>query len=152
MISEFKTFLIAMSPIVELRGSIPLAIEVYGLSPWSAYLWSVLGNILPIPFILLFLHFFSDFLCVRSHTFKYFFEWLFERTRRNNAKKFEHWASAALFIFVAIPLPLTGIWSGCVAAFVFGIPFKKAFPLIALGSVAAGLIVLFLTLGIEILI
>lgn len=149
MIPELKIFFIAMSPIIELRGSIPLAIEFYGLSWQSAYAWSVLGNILPIPFIFIFLHIFSGFLSGKSGILKHFFEWLLERTRKNNAKKFERWASAALFIFVAIPLPMTGVWAGSLAAFVFGITFKKSFLFIAAGSLAAGVVVLLLTIGIS---
>ena|SRR3989338_2300157 len=147
MLPELKTFFIAMSPIVELRGSIPLAIEVYGLSPWSAYLWSVLGNITPIIFIILFLNKFSDYLIHNVYFFNRFFAWLLERTRRNFDKKLKYWDELALFVFVAIPLPMTGVWAGSAAAFVFGIKLKKSFPLIALGSAAAGLVVLFLTLG-----
>ncbi|OWK26860.1 MAG: hypothetical protein US76_03220 [Parcubacteria group bacterium GW2011_GWA2_38_13b] len=149
MLPELKTFLIAMSPIVELRGSIPLAIEIYGLSPWSAYLWSVLGNITPIIFIILFLNKLSDYLIHNVYFFNRFFIWLFERTRRNFDKKLKYWDELALFVFVAIPLPMTGVWAGTAAAFIFGIKLKKSFPLIVLGSAAAGLIVLFLTLGVS---
>lgn len=145
---ELKTFLIAMSPIIELRGSIPIALEVYNLPIWSAYLWSILGNIVPAILILLFLDKISGYLTHHIYFFNRFFVWLFERTRRNHNKKFEHWKEAALVVLVAIPLPFTGVWTGSVAAFVFGIPFKKALPLIALGSVIAGLAVLLLTLGI----
>ena len=134
---------------MELRGSIPLAIEIYGLSPWSAYLWSVLGNITPIIFIILFLNKLSDYLIHNVYFFNRFFIWLFERTRSNFDKKLKYWDELALFVFVAIPLPMTGVWAGTAAAFIFGIKLKKSFPLIVLGSAAAGLIVLFLTLGVS---
>lgn len=149
MISELKTFFIAMSPIVELRGSIPLAIEFYGLSWQSAYIWSVLGNIAPIIFILLFLEKFSAYLSHRIYFFNRFFAWLFEKTRNHHKHKFEQWESLALLILVAIPLPFTGVWTGSLAAFVFGIPFGKAFLFISAGSLVAGVAVLLLTLGIS---
>lgn len=149
MISELKTFFIAMSPIVELRGSIPVAIGIYNLSIWSAYGWSVLGNIVPIIFILLFLEKFSTYLSHRIYFFNRFFAWLFEKTRNHHKHKFERWESLALLILVAIPLPFTGVWTGSLAAFVFGIPFGKAFLFIAAGSLIAGAAVLLLTVGIS---
>ena len=77
--------------------------------------------------------------------FDKFFTFLFERTRRKHSKKFEKWGALALITFVAIPLPITGGWSGALAAFVFGIPFKKALPLIFSGVIIAGVIVTGLT-------
>ena len=137
-----------MSPFLELRGSIPIALSVYQLPVWSAYLISVLGNVVPVIFILWLLSAVSRFLSSHFYFFNRFFVWLFERTRKNHQSKFERWKEFALVIFVAIPLPLTGAWTGSLCAFVFGIPFKKAFPLITLGVVIAGVIVTLTTLGI----
>lgn len=148
MIAELKIFLIAMSPFLELRGSIPLALSVEGLPVWSAYLFSVLGNIVPVIFILLLLESVSNWLARRFTFFNRFFTWLFERTRRKHSAKFKKWEELALVILVAIPLPFTGAWTGSLCAFVFGIPFKKAFPLIVLGVAIAGVIVTLTTLGI----
>jgi uncharacterized membrane protein len=148
MISELKTLIIAMSPVIELRGSIPIAIEVYGLSLWSSYLWSVIGNIIPIIPVIFFLNYFSEYLSHKFYFFNRFFVWLFERTRQHHKHKFERWESLALLILVAIPLPFTGVWTGSVAAFVFGIPLKKAFLLIFLGSCLAGVAVSLLTIGV----
>ncbi len=146
--SELATFVLAMLPIFELRGALPIALEVYHLPPGSAFLWSVLGNIFPIIFILYFLDVVSSFLSQRFSFFKKFFTWLFERTRRNHNGRFEKWGSLALITFVAIPLPLTGAWTGAVAAFVFGIPTKRALILISLGVIIAGVIVTLITKGI----
>jgi len=145
--SELIIFFVSMLPIVELRGAIPLALSVYHLSPLSAFFFSVLGNLIPVIFLLWWLEPISKFLSRHFVFFQKFFNWLFERTRRKHSRKFEIWGSLALVSFVAIPFPLTGGWTGAVAAFVFGIPFKKAFPLIALGIILAGLLVLFSTLG-----
>jgi len=137
-----------MSPIIELRGAIPIALEVYDLPVWSAFIFSILGNIAPVFFILHFLERVSNYLSRRSYFFNRFFIWLFSRTRRNNEKKFEKWGKFALVIFVAIPLPLTGSWTGALCAFLFGIRPKEAFPLISLGVAIAGLIVVLATKGI----
>ena len=147
MLPELKILLISAMPIGELRVALPLAIGYYHLSFTQAFFWSVLGNFFPIPFIIIFLEKFSAYLMRRNYYFNRFFNWLFSYTRRRHSKKFEYWGALALVLFVAIPLPLTGAWSGAVAAFVFGIPFKKALPLIGLGIILAGLIVSGLTLG-----
>jgi uncharacterized membrane protein len=145
---EVKTLLVAMTPFFELRGSIPLALTVYNLPVWSSYLFSVIGNLIPVVFILWLLEAVSGFLSRHFSFFKRFFEWLFKRTKDRHEQKFEKWESLALVLLVAIPLPFTGAWTGSLAAFVFGIPVRKAFPLIALGVLLAGLIVTLSTMGI----
>jgi uncharacterized membrane protein len=144
---ELATFLIAMVPISELRASIPIAIKIYHLSIWSAYLWSVLGNLVPMILIVLILQPIADFLSRHFRIFHKFFEWLFEHTRKRGEKKFEKWGTFAVFILTAIPIPLLGGWTGPLAAFVFNIKLKKSIPLIILGCAVAGLIVTFLTVG-----
>lgn len=148
MSPQLITIIVAMLPISELRGAIPLAMGVYGLSPLTAFLLAVLGNIIPIIFLLWLLGRVSDYLSGHFYYFNRFFAWLFEKTRRKHNHRFEVWGSLALILFVAIPLPMTGGWSGTVAAFVFGIPFKRAFPLICLGIVIAGIIVTLASMGI----
>ncbi len=148
LIPEIKTFLMAMAPFSELRASIPWALTVYHLPAWSSFLFSVIGNLVPVIFILWLLERVSRFLSQRFAFFQCFFDWLFERTRRRHKEKFEKWEEFALIILVAIPLPFTGAWTGSLCAFVFGIPIKKAFSLIAIGVLIAGLIVTFSTLGV----
>jgi len=147
MVAEVKILLIAMTPIFELRGSIPMAIGVYNLSIWSSYLFSVIGNIIPVIFILFLLKSVSGFLMRRWSFFNRFFSWLFERTRKKHGCKFERCEELALIILVAIPLPFTGAWTGSLCAFVFGIPIRKAFPLIVSGVIIAGVITTLITLG-----
>ena len=144
---EIITILIAMLPIAELRGAIPMAIGVYHLPPATAYFLSIIGNIIPVIFILWLIEPVSGFLMKKIKLCRQFFTWLFERTRANHNHKFEKWGALALITFVAIPLPMTGGWSGALAAFVFGIPFKKALPLIFLGIMIAGVIVTLMSLG-----
>jgi uncharacterized membrane protein len=146
MIAELQTFFIAMTPIGELRASIPVALEVYHLPVKTAFVFSVLGNMVPVVFLLLLLGPVSEYLSHRWYRFNRFFVWLFDRNRKNHQKKFEVWKELALVILVAIPLPFTGAWTGSICAFIFRIPFKKALPLIFLGVLIAGVIVTTLTL------
>lgn len=138
-----------MSPIIELRGSIPIAIGVYHLPVWSAYLFSVLGNLVPLTLIILLGNPASRFLSSRYYFFNRFFAWLFAHTKKSQQSKFERWGkSLAVIILVAIPIPFVGGWTGAIAAFVFGIHFRQAFPLIVIGSLLAGVIVTTATMGI----
>ncbi|AKJ40020.1 COG2426 family protein [Methanosarcina barkeri] len=127
-------------PVSELRGAIPVAMGIYGMGPFDAFFFSVIGNLLPVIPLLLFLEPVSNYLR-RYSIFDTFFTWLFSKTRRKNAESFEKYGLLALTIFVAIPLPVTGAWSGCAAAFVFGVKFRHALPAIAAGVMIAGIIV-----------
>ncbi|MDW7730918.1 MAG: small multi-drug export protein [Methanolobus sp.] len=138
------TIIIAAIPIAELRGAIPVAILNYGMAPSYAYFLAVLGNMLPVIPLLLFLDPVSTYLR-RFRVFDMFFSWLFDRTRRNHTERFEKYGTMALTLFVAVPLPVTGAWTGCAAAFVFGIQFRHAFPAILVGVMIAGLIVSLVT-------
>jgi len=149
MAPEIATLLISMVPISELRGAIPIAVAVYHLPIWSAFLLAVLGNLIPIIFVIWGLDLLINKLLIhRIYIFNRFFTWLFERTRRKYSRKIEILGGLALAIFVAIPLPGTGVSTGALIAFVFGIPLKRAFPLISLGVLIAGIIVSLITLGI----
>ncbi len=145
---EIATILIAMIPIGELRGAIPVALGAFDMSPLSAYIYSVIGNIIPVFFLLWWLDPVSKWLMRKSKFFNRFFTWLFDRTRKKHTKRFERWGTLALITFVAIPLPITGAWTGSVAAFVFGVPFRKALPLIFIGVLIAGVVVELLSLGV----
>lgn len=145
MEKEILTILIAASPISELRGAIPAAIFIWQIPIWEAYILAVFGNFLPVIPLLLFLKYFADFLSQRVYFFNRFFPWLFEKTRARHNHHFEIWKELALIIFVAIPIPFTGAWSGALAAFIFGISFRRAALDIGIGILISGLIVLFIT-------
>ena len=147
IIAGFQTFLIAMTPFFELRGSIPIAVSYYHLPAFSAFWISVIGNMVPVIFILWFLEAVSNFLRKKFYFFNRFFNWLFDKTRRDHQAKFAKWKEFALIMLVAIPLPFTGAWTGSLCAFVFGIPWKKSFPLIFLGVLIAGIVVTLITFG-----
>lgn len=135
---ELVVIIIGALPIAELRGAIPLALS-FGFSMSKAFWLSVLGNIIPIVPALFLLEPVSN----RLRRFKLwarFFDWIFERTKKNS-DAIQKYEALGLAIFVAIPLPMTGAWSGVVAASLFKIRFKYAFLAISLGVIGAGLIV-----------
>jgi len=145
------TLVAAALPISEVRGAIPLAIGVYGYSPPEAYLLSVFGNLLPIIPLLLFLGPVSDYLR-RFRWGDRFFSWLFARTRKKYIQEHENFGLTALAIFVAIPLPMTGAWTGCAIAFLLGFRFWPAFAAIAAGVLLAGVIVTATVVGVQFLV
>ena len=147
MFEEFQIFLLAMTPIGELRLAIPVGLGVYNLNHGLVYFISVIGNLIPVIFILLFLAPVSNLLSKKSKIFHKFFSWLFKRTEKKYNSKMERYGLPALAAFIAIPLPITGGWTGALIAFLFKVPFKKAFPIITLGVMTAGIIVLLLTQG-----
>ncbi|PIQ66507.1 MAG: ligand-binding protein SH3 [Candidatus Zambryskibacteria bacterium CG11_big_fil_rev_8_21_14_0_20_42_18] len=139
--------IISASPLVELRGAIPVAVAVYNFSPWLAYFISVAGNMIPPLLLIPFLGKIDAFLSIRFEWWRRVFAYFLEKTRNNHSRKFELFKEFALVILVAIPLPFTGAWTASLVAHIFGIPFRKAIPLILLGVLIAGAIVLAATLG-----
>ena len=142
---ELYTLFIAMLPVSELRGAIPYALSA-GLSWQQSYFWAVLGNFIPVIPLLAFLGPISEALSRRFDLWRRFFDWLFARTRRRG-KVVERYEALGLILFVAIPLPVTGAWTGTVAAFLFGIRFRYALPAILLGILLAGTVVTLASLG-----
>jgi uncharacterized membrane protein len=140
------TLVLAALPISELRGAIPYAIAVGGMSWQEAYIIAVIGNFIPVIPILLLLESISNYL-IQYRGFDRFFSWLFERTRRKG-KLVERFEAIGLVLFVAVPLPVTGAWTGCVAAFIFKIPMRYAIPAISLGIMIAGTVVTLASLGV----
>ncbi|MFA5124470.1 MAG: small multi-drug export protein [Patescibacteria group bacterium] len=145
---SWVVLLISMIPIVELRGALPVALTVYKLNPLLAYCLSVVGNLLPVMLILLYIGPVSAWLAKHSRLMEKFFAWLFKRTRHKIGKNYEKYGLLALAIFVAIPLPMTGAWTGALAAWLFGIDNRRAFLAIVAGVMIAGIIVFLATTGI----
>ncbi len=134
----------AALPISEVRGAIPLAILKFDFPWYYALLFALIGNMLPVPFILLLLNRASNFLS-KIIIFDRMFKWLFERTRRKGTI-IERYERIGLMLFVAVPFPLTGAWTGAIAAVLVGIEFKHALLSILAGVFIAGIIVTVLTL------
>lgn len=135
---DYAVMIVAALPISELRGAIPLALS-FGMPITKAFVLSVIGNISFIaPALFLF-----EPVSSRLRKFRiwsHFFDWLFERTKKN-ADTVQKYEALGLAIFVAVPLPMTGAWSGVVAASLFKIRFRYAFIAIVAGVIGAGLIV-----------
>ncbi len=139
-----KVLGLAASPISELRGAIPLAILEYDFPWYYAYLIAVIGNMLPVPFILLLLNTVTRILS-RISLFDRFFKWLFAYTRRRGTV-IEKYERIGLALFVAIPLPITGAWTGSIVAVLLGMNFTRSLLSIILGVLIAGVVVTCLTL------
>lgn len=139
------TFLISMVPVVELRGAIPIAVA-HDLPFWWAIPVAIVGNLVPVPFIIIFIKKIFAWLRTKS-------KWLNDLVTRlenraiskiDTVKKYQFWG---LFMFVAIPLPGTGAWTGALIAAMMDMDLKDAWPSITLGVITAGAIVAFVTYG-----
>ena len=142
--SVLTVLAIAASPLSELRGAIPVAISAFHFPWYYALLIGVIGNLLPVVFILLVLDTISRWLS-KVRFFDQLLKWLFERTRRQG-KIIERYERIGLALFIAIPLPVTGAWTGSVIAVLLGIKFRYAFLSIFIGVLIAGIIVTCATL------
>jgi len=129
----------AALPISELRGAIPLAYGVYHFPWYYAYLFGVIGNLIPVPFILLLMKKIIPLLG-RVRFLDRLMQWYFNWTRRRS-KSIERYGWLGLALFVAIPLPITGAWTGSILAVLLGLRFKHAFSAVFVGVVIAGIIV-----------
>jgi uncharacterized membrane protein len=130
--------IIGALPVSELRGAIPLGLYL-GLSLPKVFFWAVLGNIIFVPFALFLFKPVSSYLR-KFKIWSRFFEWVFERTKKNS-DTIQKYEALGLMIFVAIPLPMTGAWSGVIAASLFKIRFRYALLAIISGVIISGLIV-----------
>ena len=144
------TLLVSMLPVFELRGAIPLGVSL-GLDVWPATLISVAGNLLPIPFIILFIRRILDWLCTKSSFLKRLIENKIRKTLRHSDKIYKS-EVLGLMIFVAIPLPGTGAWTGALLAALLNIRLKVAFPAISAGVLIAAILVSGITYGFQALI
>ena len=142
--SYLSVFLVSILPVVELRGAVPFGIGM-GLDWRIVYLVSVIGNVLPAPFIILFLRKILDFL-KRTKYFSGFATWIHERSMQK-AEDVTKYKMLGLFLFVAIPLPGTGAWTGSAIAALLNMRLKDALPSIVLGVVCAGILMLGLSFG-----
>ena len=139
---ELIIFIISLMPILELRGGL-IAAAILGVDWAIAFPICVIGNMLPIPFELLFIRKIFKWM-KRFRPFYKMITWIEERAEKKS-KDIETKISIGLFLFVAIPLPGTGAWTGGLVADVLGVKFKKAIPIIALGVITAGLIISFIS-------
>ena len=137
--------ILAMMPVVELRAALPWAIAS-GLNPWFSYVLCVLFNMLPVPFILLFLNKILAWM-ETTRRFSGIAKWLKDRAHKKSETYYKY-EMLGLFLLVAVPLPGTGAWTGALVASVMGLKTRRAIPSIFLGVAAAGIIMLTLSLGV----
>lgn len=143
------TFFMSMVPVIELRGAIPIGVG-YGLNIWLAVFLAIVGNMLPVPFIMLFIRKIFDWMRKKNKRFESLVDRMEEKAAKHQDKvtKYGFWG---LFILVAIPLPGTGAWTGALVAAMMELRFKTALPAIFLGVVGAAIIVTFVTYGVAVL-
>ena len=146
---ELLVFVVSMLPIVELRGAIPLGV-VMGMNPWELLGIALIGNMLPIPFIIFCARPIVNYF-LKTKLFRPIGNWMEEKVRKQSDKvlKYEVWG---LFLFVAIPLPGTGAWTGALIAALLNLRIKNALPAITLGVITAGLIMIFGSTAIKFLV
>lgn len=140
-------FIISMLPILELRGGL-LAAPLLGVDPLSAYIVAIIGNLLPIPFILLFIK--RIIVWLRKSKVKFFnkFAKSLDKKIEKNRDKIEKYGYLGLILFVGVPLPGTGAWTGCLLAAVLDMDRKKSFVCILCGVLMASIIMMALSYGI----
>ena len=140
------TVLVSMIPVVELRGGIPFGVGV-GLPVWLAYLAAVIGNMLPVPFIVVYIR--RIFQWMRRHLPRLnHLVTKLEQKAHLKGQKVTKYKYLGLAIFVAIPLPGTGAWTGALAAAFLDMPLRKALPSIFAGVLVAGIAISILTFGV----
>lgn len=140
-----RTLVTAMMPILEIRGAIPVGVAS-GLDPWLAFAVGFVGNMLPIPILILLTRKIIEWLKKHNMLVK-LTAWL-ENKGSKGAQKVQKYSFWGLFILVAIPLPGTGAWTGALVASLLDMRLKRALPAIAMGVAVAGLIVLLVTYGV----
>jgi uncharacterized membrane protein len=140
----FQIFFFSMVPWLEARYIIPFAMVQYGWEWWQAFPLAVAGNMLPIPFILLFFRYVEKFL--RNYKFwTRIMDWLFAKTRKRADGKIRKYEYLGLMVFVAAPIPFTGAWTGALIAYLFGLKFSKSLLAIFIGVIIAAAIMIMIT-------
>ncbi len=136
---ELIVIIIAVLPVFELRGALPVAINLFQMPWYWAFPLALVSNMLPVPIILLFLDYLVRFVS-KVHLGERLANWILERTRARS-RIIQKYERIGLIIFVSIPLPFTGAWTGAIAAFLLGMKFHHAFLAILCGVIIAGAIV-----------
>ena len=148
MAGEFTlTVLVSMVPVVELRGGIPFGVAA-GLPVWAAFLAAILGNLIPAPFIIVYIRRIFQWLRLRLPRLNSLVDKL-EKKAHLKGQKVSKYKYLGLAIFVAIPLPGTGAWTGALAAAFLDMPLRKAIPSIVAGVLTAGVVISIVTFGVS---
>ena len=146
---ELLTALLAMVPVIEVRGAIPVGVAG-GLRPLTALICAVLGSMIPAPFIIILLRKVLEFLRKKGYCPR-FVHWLETRARKSGSVV-QRYSLLGLFLLVAIPLPGTGVWTGSLVASLLNMRCRRALPAIFLGTVVASVIMAIVSYGVAALI
>ena len=143
------TILMAMTPVGELRLSIPVSVLGYHMPVWQVFVLSVIGNFIPAVIILLFAGRFHRW--VEKEAGKWGKNWAdyLASVQKKFSGDYEKYGLWGLMIFIGVPLPGTGAWTGALAAFVFGIPFKHSWPFVLGGIIISGIITTIFTVRVD---
>ena len=143
------TFLISMVPVIELRGAIPLGVY-NGLDVWTALVVAIIGNLVPVPFIIIFIRKIFKWMQEKSEKLAVLVRKFEEKAdkKKEQVLKYEFWG---LMVLVAVPLPGTGAWTGALVAAMLDMQLKRAMPAITVGVIVAGIIVTTATYGVQLL-
>ena len=147
MPDELRTLLAAMTPIGELRASIPLGIGVYNLAPPLVFVLSIVGNMLPVPFLIWGLRAVGPRVERMDNALGRLLRWRTATIEQRWGPRVRRYGLGAIVLIVAIPLPLTGAWTGSAAVWALDVPVSRGLLAIALGVVIAGVVVTALTVG-----
>ena len=140
------TMLVSMVPVIELRGGIPFGVAA-GLPVWMAMLAAVIGNLIPVPFIIVYIRRVFQWMRRRMPRFGGMIDKL-EAKAHLKGQKVQKYQYFGLALFVAIPLPGTGAWTGALAAAFLDMRLRKALPSIVAGVAVAGVVVSAITYGV----
>lgn len=147
MVGEFTlTALFSMIPVVELRGGIPFGVTL-GLPVWAAFIAAVIGNLIPVPFIIVYIRRVFQWMRRRMPRLNHLVDRL-ERKAHLKGQRVTKYKYLGLAIFVAIPLPGTGAWTGSLAAAFLDMPLRRALASILAGILIAGIAISVLTFGV----
>ena len=145
IVAFLQIFFAAMTPVGELRISIPIGIHVLDLPWYQVFPISILGNLLPVLLLVPCLNVGATWLRKYPTFLTKMLDWRARSLLNTHTTHFAKYGPIFLVVLVAIPLPMTGAWTGSLASWAFGIPARKAIPLIATGIIIAGFIVTVLT-------
>ncbi len=140
------TLLVSMVPVVELRGGIPFGVTA-GLPVWAAFIAAVIGNLIPVPFIIVYIRRIFQWMRRRIPRLNRMVDAL-ERKAHLKGQRVTKYKYLGLMLFVAIPLPGTGAWTGSLAAAFLDMPLRKAIPSVVVGVLVAGMAISILTYGV----
>lgn len=134
-----EVLVLSMVPLIEQRGAIPLGILIHDLNPIAVFIVSFIGSLFPVPFVLFFFSHIFEWLG-KTKILNWFYRFVDKKVKKGQTKieKYEKWG---LIIFVAIPLPTTGLWTGSAVAAFLKMDKRKAFPYIILGGIISAAVI-----------